>query len=155
MKVTSCEKRLNAVKEILEKYLISDQKVLVSILKKEFDIEIAQSLVSRDLRKLGAIKRQMQGGIYYSLSQKNVKMEVLHQAIRNVRYNESLIIIQTEPGMAAIVGDYLDEELSAEFLGCIAGENVVFVAPPSIKKIAVTCERICQALNYQTAVNLS
>jgi len=70
-------------------------------------------------------------------------------AVVNVDHNENLIVIKTHPGLAAFVGDCIDQHKDLEILGCLAGENVVFVAPKFIKKIEATCQALCQKIQFK------
>lgn len=141
--------RQEAIKELLNETLISDQKTLVELLKKKFGIETNQSVLSRDLRKLGVVKKEIQHGLFYILPDFDVKVELLKLAIIEIKYNETMIVITTQPGLAAFVGDYIDQEAHLDLLGCLAGENVVFVACPSIKNIQETYELLCQKLHVK------
>ena len=60
-----------------------------------------------------------------------------------------MIVITTHPGLAAFVGDFLDKEKGLNVLGSLAGENVVFVVPTSIKHIAKTYKIVCEKLHFK------
>src|SRR5436190_51010 len=102
--------------------------MLVDLLKSEFGVETNQSVVSKDLRKLGVIKKEINQKMIYFLQDSDITTELLRLAVINIKYNEMLIVIQTHPGLAAFVGDYIDNKCNLNILGCLAGENVVFIA---------------------------
>lgn len=123
------KQRQEKIAELIRCNNLSDQMQIVELLDKEFHIKTNQAQVSRDLRKLGVVKRQSSSGMFYELSSLDVHKEILKLSVMSIAFNESMIVIKTRAGLAAFVGDYLDENFSAEILGCIAGENTVFVTP--------------------------
>jgi transcriptional regulator of arginine metabolism len=144
--------RQEAIKKLLNKTLISDQKTLVNLLKSEFGIETNQSVLSRDLRKLGVIKKEFNQKLFYTLPNLDMRIELLKLAITDIKYNETMIVVKTHPGLAAFVGDYIDSEADLSILGCLAGENVVFIACDSIKNIQDMYEIICEKLHFKKKV---
>jgi transcriptional regulator of arginine metabolism len=147
-------KRQNAIVDLLKKVNISDQNQLVELLKKYYGIETNQVTMSRDLRKLGVVKQLINETLTYHLPQTDVKAEILRLALIDISYNEVTIVIKTYPGLAAFVGDSIDQNKELEVLGCLAGENAVFVTPKSIKKIKQTYEIICEKLNFKIKKDL-
>ncbi len=126
--------RQDAIRNLLSEEAISDQKQLVERLLAVYGISTNQAAVSRDLHKLGVVKRSL----VYELPTHDIKAEIFKLAVLKVEHNETTIVITTFPGLAAFVGDYLDHTEGLDILGCLAGENVVFVTPRSVKNIAAT-----------------
>jgi len=141
-----------AIKKLIKKHLIEDQKTLVELLKEYYDIDTTQSIVSRDLADLGVGKHKVNNIMVYEHKEIDVSKEILRLAISNIKHNESLVVINTLPGLAAFVGDYLDKTQDIGSLGCISGENVVFVTPESIKDIEAFFERICTLVYFKRAL---
>jgi transcriptional regulator of arginine metabolism len=141
--------RQKAIQEILNSERISDQKTLVQLLKERYGIETNQAVISRDLRRLGVIKKQVNDEMIYETPTTDITVEILKLAILDIQYNEMMIVIKTHPGLAAFVGDYLDQFTDLEVLGSLAGENVVFVVPESIKKIKIIYQIICQKMHFK------
>ncbi len=141
--------RQKAIQTLVKKTLISDQKQLVALLKEHFAIEANQAVVSRDLRKMGVVKKTVNGVLAYDLPSMDVSAEILRLALVDINRNETMILIHTHPGMADFVGDCVDQHKDLEVLGCLAGENVVFVAPKSIKSIHKTYEKICEKFHFK------
>lgn len=142
-------KRYDAIKELITKHHISDQLKLVELLKDHHNIDANQAVVSRDLRKLGIVKKMVNGSLCYEIPDLDVKTEILRLALVDISYNESTIVITTHPALADFVGDCVDQYDDLEVLGCLAGENVVFVAPKSIKQIKQVYERICEKFHFK------
>jgi transcriptional regulator of arginine metabolism len=53
-----------------------------------------------------------------------------------------MIVIRTHPGSASLVGRYVDMTFSDEILGCIAGDDTVFVAPESHRETGTLLKKI-------------
>lgn len=145
----STQKRQDAIVDLLKKVAVSDQNQIVELLKKHYGIETNQVTVSRDLRKLGVVKQLINDALIYNLPKTDVKAEILRLALVDISYNEVMIVIKTHPGLAAFVGDYIDQNQELEVLGSLAGENAVFVVPKSIKKIKNIYEALCENLNFK------
>lgn len=144
--------RQDAIQEIVRKELISDQNKLVERLLSVYGIETNQVTVSRDLGKLGIIKKKIKGEMFYELPSIDVKTQILMLAILSIECNETMIVIKTHPGIAAFVGDCLDQCPDLKILGCLAGENVVFVVPQSMKEIDQVCLAIAQKFSFKQKV---
>lgn len=141
--------RQEAIRELINTHPIEDQDTLVELLEKEFDIETNQSIVSRDLRQLGASKILVNGRMIYELHKIDIQREILRLAILNIDYNDSTVVIKTFPALAAFVGDYLDMQEDLPMLGNIAGENTIFVTPAKGIAVESLFKDLCLALHYQ------
>jgi len=141
--------RQEAIKELVSQELISDQKKLVEKLFEVYGIETNQVTVSRDLGKLGILKKKKNGEMFYELPSVDVQTQMLSLALNSIEYNETMIVIKTYSGLADFVGDCLDQHTDLEILGCLAGENVVFVVPRSIKDIKQVYLNICKKFSFK------
>lgn len=141
--------RQQAVKELVAKEPISDQKQLVERLQAHYGIETNQAAVSRDIRTLGIVKKQVKGTLIYELPETDVRTEILRLGIIDVQFNEAMIVITTYPGLAPFVGDSLDQTPNLGLLGCLAGENVIFAAPVSVKDIPDVYKTLCKFLHFK------
>ncbi|MCL4229287.1 hypothetical protein KJZ61_01190 [Candidatus Dependentiae bacterium] len=143
------EQRLRAIRELIQKYPIEDQVELVDKLQKLYGIDTTQSIISRDLRVLNIGKRNDQGRMVYDVLDKEAHSDILRNAIVDITYNETLIVIKTMPALADFTAEYIDQQELAEVLGTIAGENTVFVIPASVTRIKKLYELICQKLFFK------
>ena len=96
--------------------------------------DVNQSTISRDLRKIGAIKgTDNKSRTVYRLSEMSSESNFVGQSIGdlilNITHNDSMIVIQTSPGSASLVARHLDINRPADILGTIAGDDTIFVAP--------------------------
>ena len=103
-------------------------------LKKAKGHDVNQSTISRDLRKIGAIKgTDNKSRTVYRLSEMSSESNFVGQSIGdlilNITHNDSMIVIQTSPGSASLVARHLDINRPADILGTIAGDDTIFVAP--------------------------
>jgi transcriptional regulator of arginine metabolism len=141
--------RQKAIAELVKKISISDQKQLVELLSEHYGIETNQAVVSRDLRKLGVVKKMVKGILIYEIPEVDVTTEILRLALLDIQHNESMIVMKTHPGLADFVGDCVDQHTDLEVLGCLAGENVVFVTPKTVKNIHKTYKAICEKFHFK------
>lgn len=141
--------RQKAIKELVNKFAVADQKELIDLLFTHYDIETNQAVVSRDLRKLSVVKKLVKGSLVYEMPDVDVTTEILRLALVDISHNESMIVIKTHPALADFVGDCLDQHTDLDILGCISGENTVFVTPKSIKNIHKTCEALCEKFHFK------
>lgn len=146
----SAAARQTALKELIQKRAISDQMQFVDLLQKHYGIDTNQAVISRDLRKLGAVKKMIKGELVYEFPEINVTAAILKLALVDILHNEAMIVIKTHPGMAAFVGDCVDQHEDLDVLGTLAGENAVFVTPRSIKNIKETYTKLCEAFHFKT-----
>ncbi len=147
MKVTESQERLGLLKELLEQGKISTQEDIVNELKGH-KFKVTQSTISRDLRRLGAIKTvENSGRTVYRLSEDfspppSPINSDLKGLLTEVSHNGVLIVLHTPPGSASLIAHHLDQTKPDGILGTIAGDDTIFVAPISTKKIPETIEAI-------------
>lgn len=141
--------RKKAIENLIKKNAISDQHQLITLLLQEYGIETNQAAISRDLRTLGVIKKNINGIMIYEVGDVDATKEILRLALIEINYNEVMIVIKTRSGLASFVGDYVDQQPDLEVIGCLAGENVVFVIPKSIKNIEKIYESVCESFHFK------
>lgn len=145
--------RLEFLRQLLAEGDLSTQEDLVEKLEKNH-FSVTQSTVSRDLRKLGAIRAiDGKGRTVYRLPEEMfvpVKSSSLNEMVTSIQSNASLIVIRTHPGSASLVGRFVDMTFSDEILGCIAGDDTVFVAPQSQRETNSLQKKIEKALREKS-----
>lgn len=142
--------RLDALRKLLGQGELSTQEELVEKLDK-LGFSVTQSTISRDLRKLGAVKAiDPDGRTVYRLQGTEAEAPVLGTQLRDlvldIRTNGSMIVIHTTTGSASLVARHLDRVRSPSILGTIAGDDTIFVAPASARNIRATQEAIEELL---------
>lgn len=138
--------RLNSLRRLLAAGEISTQEELVEELGRQ-KFRVTQSTISRDLRKLGAVKGQDPAGrTVYRLPDDVIAPVMtgngLAGLVVNIQHNGSLIVINTTVGSASLVARQLDQTKPEGILGTIAGDDTIFVAPVSARKIEQTIDAI-------------
>lgn len=138
-----------AIKQLIKENAIEDQQSLVKMIKEKYGIETNQSIISRDLLNLGITKKKVDDKLVYEEPTIDASREILRLAVIDISHNESVIVVKTIPGLAAFVGDYLDMQRQIEILGTIAGENIVFIAPKTVKNIKNILNDISKILFFK------
>jgi transcriptional regulator of arginine metabolism len=140
--------RLEVLKSLLEEGSLGTQDELREELEKR-DFEVTQSTISRDLRRLGAVRAlDPQGRTIYRLpSSEEAPIPsstggTFRNLVTDIEWNEALVVIHTLPGSASLVARQLDRERPAGILGTIAGDDTIFVAPPRRRKTSAVAEEI-------------
>ena len=141
---TDSRSRLNALRKLLSGGEISTQEDLVEELNRQH-FQVTQSTISRDLRRLGAIKvSDNTGRIVYRLPDDVISPPVsssgLKGLLQDIQLNGTMIVLHTTPGSASLVARHLDQTKPEGILGTIAGDDTIFVAPASMKKIEQTMD---------------
>jgi transcriptional regulator of arginine metabolism len=140
------QERLAVLKQLIREGEASTQEELCEALrKKKFDV--TQSTVSRDLRRIGAVKTtNAEDEVVYVLPDDVIRSRVhtpLEGLLTEIVANESMIVIHTTPGSASLVARHLDSLRSGlGILGTLAGDDTIFVVPESVRKISATVKRI-------------
>ena len=132
---------------ILEKEASTQEELCEALKQKKFDV--TQSTVSRDLRRIGAIKSSTSAGeVIYHLPEeiaphiRKLSHDVSSMVVE-IEANENMIVIHTSPGSASLVAGAIDSQRKAlGILGTLSGDDTVFVAPSSIRKIASIVKNI-------------
>jgi arginine repressor len=145
--------RKKYIKSLIRNEEIEDQETLVNLLETKFNLETNQAVISRDLKELKIHKRSIGKKYIYELPQDNAKKEIIKLSINTIVHNEYLIIVNCAPGIADVIGDYLDEHKELGILGTLAGETVVFITPKSISHIKQTYKDICKILCWENNEN--
>lgn len=126
--------RHDKIIEIINSHVVETQEQLASLLS-EAGYEVTQATVSRDIRQMKLTKMVLEDGrqkyIYSNADPKVMHdkyVNVLKAGYVSIDTAENLLVIKTVPGMAmalATATDALDVE---EIVGCIAGDDTIFVA---------------------------
>ena len=139
-----------ALQDFLAEQSASTQEEICRILEKQ-GYEVNQSKVSRMLRKLGAVKiKNERGDVIYWLPKEPPPPELsktVSSLVLEIVANETLIIVHASPGSASLLARVLDyRHRETEILGTVAGDDTIFIAPRSIKKMAKTLEEVKRLL---------
>jgi transcriptional regulator of arginine metabolism len=142
------QERLAVLRQIIREGDATTQEEISEALRvKKFDV--TQSTVSRDLRRIGAVKTTTPEGeiSYYLPEEMQTLAPILNHdfsgLVTEIQSNESMIVIHTTPGSASLIARHIDA-MRASFgvLGTIAGDDAIFIVPTSVKKISSIMKQI-------------
>jgi transcriptional regulator of arginine metabolism len=127
------KERQEKIKEIIENYKIDTQDELIKRLK-DCGYSATQATMSRDIKDLKLTKiSDGVNGYYYvfpntmSVSDINKLNTSLTHLITSVNCAMNIIVIKTHAGMAQAVATGIDNIKSDEILGCVAGDDTIFI----------------------------
>jgi len=139
------------LRKLLAEGKISTQEDLADELRRH-DFDITQSTISRDLRKIGAIKTvDASGTTVYRLSndrpvQPPLRSSSLKHLLIDIQHNGFMIVIHTTAGSASLIAAHFDQIKIGGILGTIAGDDTIFIAPASPSNIEEIIQKIKDSL---------
>ena len=138
---------LTVFNQLLKDERCGSQSQIASLLKEQGFDNISQSKVSRLLSRYGAVRaRNARNELVYCLPPELGKMDTniaVKDLVEEVDHNNAIIVVKTSPGAAQMVARLLDSIGRSEgVLGCVAGDDTIFVAPSSVEDIALIKDRI-------------
>jgi len=147
-KLNGGKSRLDALRKLLSQGKLSTQDELREELE-ERKFAVTQSTISRDLRRVGAVKAiDPNGRTVYRLSTDPTPARVpvatgsLRDLVKTIESNGSMIVLHTVSGSASLIAVHLDRVHASHIMGTLAGDDTVFIAPRSLKKIKETMASI-------------
>ena len=112
-------------------------------------ISATQATVSRDIRHLHLIKRQIPGGkSIYAVSSGGTKqgkewlVRVLQDSVKDVDFAQNIMVIKTEAGMAMAAAASIDSIPDTGILGCIAGDDTIIAVLKTTEDAQTACIRL-------------
>ena len=129
-------KRQAALIRIIKENKLKTHEQLIKKLKDE-GFNVTQATVSRDIKELGIIKVPSDtGSVYAQTSHKHIdaqkKIKSISDAVLEIDSAMHTVVVKTYPGMASAVGASLDGTMKHEFLGSIAGDDVLLIITQGI-----------------------
>lgn len=129
--------RQEVIKKIISAHNVETQEELLCLLNEE-GFNTTQATVSRDIRELNLKKVTYDGGRKkYAVNNINqdtdIKdevsyIQVLKNSLVSMEYSENIIVVKTVAGMAMAVGASVDRLKIDDIMGCIAGDDTLFLA---------------------------
>ena len=140
--------RHGKIVEIIQKYDVETQEELAGRLR-EAGFNVTQATVSRDIREWKRSKVAAAGGgqKYVVLEQGDERkgdkyIRVLRDGFLSMDMAGNILVVKTVSGMAMAVAAALDELRFAEVVGCIAGDDTIFVAVRTVEDTKILMERL-------------
>jgi transcriptional regulator of arginine metabolism len=125
--------RHGAIARVIRARAVHTQEELAELLGKE-GFDVTQATLSRDLAEIGASRAPRPGGAVYEIRDFQSdggggEARAASRLLRSIRENGSLVVVSTQPGGAPAIARVIDVARMDETLGCIAGDDTIFVAP--------------------------
>lgn len=127
------KQRQEKIREIIASYRINTQEELIKRLT-ESGFTATQATMSRDIRELKLTKvSDGVNGYYYTLPippSSDKTRELNHSLVHlidSIDNAMNIIVIKTKIGMANAVATGIDSIKSDEILGCVAGDDTIFI----------------------------
>ena len=126
-------KRHKCILSIINSNIVQTQEELVEGLK-QAGFDCTQGTISRDIRELRLVKGLDESGVYKYAQPKEGGSylerlkEVFAQSVLSVVPAGNLIIVKTIPAGAVGAASAIDVLDFPDVLGCIAGDDTIFVA---------------------------
>ncbi len=134
--------------EIIQKRDVATQEELADYLR-EAGFAVTQATVSRDIKELKLSKIPMKNGRqkYIILKQEDSHLgdkyiRVLRDGFSSMAMAQNILVIKTVSGMAMAVAAALDAMRFPEIVGCIAGDDTIFVAVRTVEETQALMENI-------------
>lgn len=139
-----------ALKEFLSKGTAESQQEICQFLQKQ-GLNVNQAKISRLLRKLGIVKiKNERGKVIYWLPKEPPPPEPsgsISSLVKDIAFNESMIIVHTIPGAAQVIARLLDYwSNDSRVLGTIAGDDSILVVPKTVADIKLVAKKISTLL---------
>ena len=121
-------KRHNAIIDFIKTREIATQEELLDLLKKS-GFDVTQATISRDIRELNLTKVNVGNRQKYAVIQNDEKyVRVLRDGFVSMLPSGNLVVLRTVVGMAMAVATAIDALEINEIVGCIAGDDTIFIA---------------------------
>ncbi len=126
--------RHDKIIEIINNHVVETQEQLASLLK-DAGYDVTQATVSRDIRQMKLTKQVIEDGrqkYVYTTADPEVMhdkyVNVLRAGYVSMELAQNLLVVRTVSGMAMALGAAIDALDIPQVVGCIAGDDTIFVA---------------------------
>ena len=140
--------RQKKILEIINRHTVETQDDLIDRLFVE-GFSVTQATISRDIRELQLTKVLTGKGSYRYVAPKKEELvtgikinAALVDSILSADYAQNLVVIRTFPGLAQAVAASIDNLAIADVLGCVAGDDTIFIATRNEQTAKTISERI-------------
>ncbi len=132
--------RHDKIIEIINNHVVETQEQLANLLK-EAGYDVTQATVSRDIRQMKLTKQVIEDGrqkYVYTTADPEVMhdkyVNVLKAGFVSMDIAQNLLVVRTVSGMAMALAAAIDALELAQVVGCIAGDDTIFVAVKSVEE---------------------
>ena len=142
------QNRHQKIAELVSRYEIETQEELAEKLK-EAGFTVTQATISRDIRQMNLSKLPTGNGRqkYVILKKENALLSdkyirVLRDGFVSMDMAQNILVMRTVSGMAMAVAAALDAIHFGEVVGCIAGDDTIMIAVPSVEDTRILMGKI-------------
>lgn len=142
--------RQEKILELITKFEIETQDELMEFLSEE-GYCVTQATVSRDIRDLDLVKVALPGGSYKyvvsGISKKPTSLSgvinhAMAEAVHSVVCAQNIVVIKTSSGMAQAIAVSLEKITDPLMLGCVAGDDTIFIVSPDNEGAEIVAARL-------------
>lgn len=139
--------RQSKILELIDNYTIETQEELAEKLRNS-GFNITQATVSRDIKELRLIKIMNPKGAYHYAPFKETNnlineriVNVFKESVISVDYSGNIIVLKTLSGTAMAASVAIDSLGWSETVGCLAGDDTIFVVARYPENIEIIVNR--------------
>lgn len=150
-------KRHDKIRELISKYEIETQEELAERLNME-GFNVTQATISRDIRELKLTKMPgARGRQCYTLlkkeedEMKDKYIRIFCDGYQGMDMAQNILVIRTVSGLAMAVAAALDGLHFPQVVGCIAGDDTIFVAVRTVEDTETLMREIQRFVNTRGA----
>ena len=126
--------RQKKIVELIEKYDISTQELLIDKLREE-GFDTTQTTISRDIRQLHLVKGPDGKGSYKYVLSGSAKdsfnapahTSAIKEAVIHIESAQNIVVVRTHSGMANAVAVCLDSIKHGHIIGSVAGDDTILI----------------------------
>jgi transcriptional regulator of arginine metabolism len=147
-------KRQEAIISIISEQAVETQEELAALLN-ERGFNTTQATISRDIRELKLTKISYDGNRHRYVAENTKEnsdsyRHVMMNGIVSMDHSENIIVIKTVSGMAMAVGAAIDALCIDGIMGCIAGDDTLFLAIKKKERAAGIMSEIAAVKNVNS-----
>ena len=147
--MTLKRQRHRKILEIINNETVERQEDIAKRLNEE-GIKVTQATVSRDIHELRLIKQTDANGVQHYIQTVNIVdedfneklSEIFSNCVVNVDYAKNIVVIKTLSGMAQAAAAAIDALHSRYIVGCIAGDDTVFIVLRTDEDAVIMSEKL-------------
>ena len=126
--------RHDKIIEIINNHVVETQEQLANLLK-DAGYDVTQATVSRDIRQMKLTKQVIEDGrqkYVYTTADSEVMhdkyVNVLKAGFVSMELAQNILVVRTVSGMAMALAAAIDALDLQQVVGCIAGDDTIFIA---------------------------
>ncbi len=134
--------------QLIQEHPIETQEELVHLLCRN-GYDVTQATVSRDIKELRLVKTSNEEGRYcYAFVEQNEEVlsqryyDIFSQSVLSIGSAGNIIVVKVISGSANVAGEAVDNLHWPGIVGCLAGDNTLFIAVHDQNDVAPLMQRI-------------